>query len=91
MKWLLFGSVTGLLAAATPPAESIIGQYGQLGAVAALSATIIILVYRTIPKMSENFAKTLTTISDRQHADSEKLTETLTELRVHCASKEKGD
>ena len=90
MKWALFASISGLVAAGTPPVNTLLSDYGQLGAVAMLGVITIILVARTIPKMSGDFSTTLKNISDRSHADSEKLNQTLTELRIHCA-KQKED
>ena len=86
--WALLASISGLVAVGTPAANTFLSDYGQLGAVAMLGVITIILVTRTIPKMSSDFATTLKTIGDRSHADSEKLNQTLTELRIHCAKKQ---
>lgn len=90
MKWAIFASISGLVAAGTPPASTLLSDYGQLGAVAMLGVITMTLVARTIPKMSENYAKTQREIAKQAHDDSEKLNQTLTELRVHCARKDRG-
>lgn len=84
----LFASISGLVAAGTPSANTLLSDYGQLGAVAMLGIITIILVTRTIPRMSESFAKAQREIAKQAHADSEKLNQTLTELRIHCAKKQ---
>ncbi len=89
MKWALFASISGLVVAGTPIADKTLGEYGQLGAVAMLGIITIILVARTIPKLVADFVGAVKDMREQTHADSERLNQTLTELRVHCASKRK--
>ncbi len=89
MKWAIFASITGLIAAGTPIVDKTLGEYGQLGAVAMLGIITIILVARTIPKMVADFVGAMKAIREQTHADSERLNKTLTDLRVHCENRDK--
>jgi hypothetical protein len=88
MRWVLFASISGLIAAGTPMVDTTLGEYGQLGAAAMLGIITIILVARTIPKMVADFVGAMKEIREQAHDDSVNLNKTLTDLRVHCVKRQ---
>lgn len=76
MKWALFASISGLVAAAEGT-NGILDPIARLGAVGVLGAALLFLITRTIPSMSKANREGMREIS-----------ETLTALRIHCAKKQ---
>ncbi len=63
---------------------------GQGGAIGVLGWSVWYLLSKHIPAQTKTFVETVTRLSDRQHEDSEKLNETLSQLRAHCAAQQRS-
>ncbi len=85
MKTLLI-VVLPMIAAVQAVPDSVLTAAGSLAPTAALTAIAFWLITRTLPDKDKRFAEAVREIADRQHDDSQKLNETMTQMRATCAA-----
>ncbi len=96
MKTMMY-ALTFLIAATEAIPPDVVDPLVKMGPTAVMGAVLLFLVSKTLPAMNKQnaetirdrdreFAAAVSEIADRQHDDSTKLNETMTQMRATCAA-----